>query len=68
MIYFSGMTKDFTPIYKRYKGRWVAMDDGFAKVVVSGQTSSTVYQKAKKKGYKIPNVFRVPSNLNAFIG
>jgi len=62
------MTKDLTPIYKKYKGKWVAMDDNFAKVLVSGNTSSSVYQKAKKLGYKIPNLFRVPSNLNAYIG
>ena len=62
------MTKDFTPIYKKYKGKWVAMDKTFTKVVVSGKTSSTVYQKAKKMGYKVPNIFKVPSNLTAFIG
>jgi len=44
------------------------MDDRFAKVVVSGKTSSFVYRKAKKMGYKVPNIFRVPSNLTAFIG
>lgn len=62
------MTKDLTPIYKKYRGKWVAMNDQFTKVVVSGKRSSTVYQKAKKMGYKIPNMFRVPSNLTAFIG
>jgi len=62
------MTKDLTPIYRKYKGKWVAMDDNFVKVVVSGKTSSSVYQKAKKLGYEIPNIFRVPSNLNAYIG
>ncbi|KKR61573.1 MAG: hypothetical protein UU02_C0057G0011 [Candidatus Woesebacteria bacterium GW2011_GWA1_40_43] len=53
------MTKDLTPVYKKYKGKWVAMDDRFAKVVVSGKTSSFVYRKAKKMGYKVPNIFRV---------
>ena len=62
------MTKDFTPIYKKYKGKWVAMNDGFTKVIVAGTTSSSVYQKARKQGYKIPNIFRVPSSLNAYIG
>ena len=62
------MTKDLTYVYKNYKGKWVAMDNSFVKVVVSGNTSSAVYQKAKKMGYKIPNIFRVPSNLNAYIG
>lgn len=62
------MTKDLSLVYKKYKGRWVAMDDHFSKVVVSGKTSSVVYQKAKKLGYKVPNLFLVPSNLTAFIG
>lgn len=62
------MTKDLTPIYKKYKGRWVAMDDNFRKVIISGKTSSSVYESAKKMGYKIPNIFKVPSDLTAFIG
>ena len=62
------MTKDLTPIYKTYKGKWVAMDESFSKVVVSGKTSSFVYKEARKKGYEIPNLFRVPSSLAGFIG
>jgi len=62
------MTKDLTSVYKNYKGKWVAMDNDFAKVVVAGNTSTAVYQRAKKLGYQIPNVIRVPSNLNAYIG
>lgn len=62
------MTKDLTPVYKKYKGKWVAMGDRFVKVVASGKSSSFVYQKAKKMGYKVPNILRVPSNLTAFIG
>lgn len=62
------MTKDLTSVYKNYKGKWVAMDNSFVKVVVAGNTSSVVYQKAKKLGYQIPNIIRVPSNLNAYIG
>ena len=62
------MTKDLTSVYKKYKGKWVAMDDSFLKVVVAGKTSSFVYQKAKKMGYKVPNIFQVPSDLTAFVG
>lgn len=62
------MTKDLTPIYKKYKGRWVATTDGFIKVIASGSSAVLVYNKAKRLGYKVPNLFRVPSNLNAYIG
>ena len=62
------MTKDLTSVYKKYKGKWVAMNDSFTEVLVSGKTSSFVFQKAKKMGYKVPNIFQVPSNLTAFVG
>jgi len=62
------MTKDFTLIYKEYKGKWVAMNEGFNKVIASGATAKLVYKKAKHMGYEIPNLFKVPSNLNAYIG
>jgi hypothetical protein len=52
------VTKDLTPVYKKYKGKWVAMDDGFAKVVVSGKTSLFVYQKAKKWVIRSPTFSR----------
>lgn len=62
------MTKNFTPIYKKYMGQWVAMSDGFNKVVASGSSAKIVYKKAKNLGYEVPNLFKVPSNLNAYIG
>ena len=62
------MTNDLTGVYKKYKGKWVATDDAFKKVIASGSTSSYVYQKAKKLGFSIPNIFRVPSDLDAYIG
>lgn len=68
LCYNKSMTKDLTNVYKKYKGKWVAMDNNFAKVVLSGNSSSSVYRRAQKKGYKTPNLFRVPSNLNGFIG
>lgn len=62
------MTKDFTPIYKKFKGKWVAMNDGFNAVVASGSDAKKVYKKAKDMGYEIPNLFKVPLNLNVYIG
>jgi hypothetical protein len=62
------MTNDLTGVYKKYKGKWVAMDDSFKKVVASGNSAKNVYSKAKKSGFEIPNLFKVPSNLNAYVG
>lgn len=62
------MTKDFTNIYKKYKGKWVAMNEGFNKVVASGSNAKVLYKKAQKMGYEVPNLFKVPSNNNAYIG
>lgn len=62
------MTIDLTPIYKKHKGKWVALNDNYSNVVASGNTAPQVYKIAKQKGYKIPKLFKVPSNLTAYIG
>ena len=62
------MTKDLTPIYKKYKGRWVALDKDYKTVIASGNSAKLVYQKAKKKSKNLPRLFKVPSSLTPYIG
>lgn len=62
------MTKDLTSVYKKYKGSWVAFDKDYSRVIASGKNASTVFNKAKKKTNKTPKLFKVPSNLTAYIG
>ena len=62
------MSKDWSKIYKKYKGLWVALADDELTVLSSGQKLSEVILKAKKKGNKDPIMMRVPDNMNAYVG
>lgn len=62
------MAIDWTKIYKKYKGLWVALKDDEKTVVASGTTAKQVWQKAQKKGYKNPILFRVPTEILPYVG
>ncbi len=57
------MAKDWSKIYNRYRGKWVALKDDETTVVGSGQTAKTALASAQRKGFKQPILFRVPSKL-----
>jgi hypothetical protein len=59
---------DWTKIYKKYKGLWVALKKDNKTVIASGQTLKEAIEKAKKKGYKEPILFRVPTEIIPYIG
>jgi hypothetical protein len=59
---------DWTKIYKKYKGLWVALKKDNKTVIASGQTLKEAVEKAKKKGYKEPILFRVPTEIIPYIG
>jgi hypothetical protein len=67
-LYNINMSKDWSKIYKKYKGLWVALADDELTVLSSGQKLSEVILKAKKKGNKDPIMMRVPDNMNAYVG
>jgi Family of unknown function (DUF5678) len=60
--------KDWTDIYKRYKGLWVAMKDDEQTVVASASTLKEAADKAKKQGYNKPILMRVPEEMTYFVG
>ena len=62
------MSKDWTKIYKKYKGLWVAMLDDEQTVVGSGKTLKEAISKAHKKGYPDPIMNRMPDNLSPYVG
>ncbi len=62
------MTKDWTKIYKKYKGLWVALADDEATVLGFGATAKEAIAKAQKKTTKTPFLTRMPENLSAYIG
>ena len=50
---------DFVYICKKLKGKWVALSNK-GEVIASGIDAKKVFDEAKKKGYKIPILFKVP--------
>lgn len=61
-------TVDWTPIYKKYKGLWVALKDDEITVISSGQTLKETAKKATEKGFDNPIYMQVPKKLNYFVG
>ena len=60
--------KDLTPVYKKYKGQWVALKDDEVSVIANGEKAKDVWEKAVKKGFKNPIIFKVPSKLMPYVG
>lgn len=62
------MAIDWTNICKKYKGLWVGLKDDEKTVVASGKTVRDVMEKAQKKGYPKPILFRVPIKIIPYVG
>jgi len=62
------MAIDWTKIYKKYKGLWVALKKDEKTVIASGEKIKEVIEKAKKKGYKEPILFKVPEEIIPYVG
>lgn len=62
------MATDWTKLYKKYKGLWVALEDDEITVIASGKTLREVAEKAKKKGCKVPIVHKVPAEMIPYVG
>jgi len=48
------MAIDWTKIYQKYKGLWVALEKDEKTVIASGRTAKEVWEKAKKCGFEKP--------------
>lgn len=59
---------DWTQIYKKYKGLWVALEDDEITVISSGKTAKEVWNKAQQKGFNEPILMNVPKKLTYFVG
>lgn len=62
------MAIDWTRIYKKYKGLWVALKDDEKTVVASGKTAKEAWDKAQKKGIDRPILTRMPPKLVSYVG
>lgn len=59
---------DWSEIYKKYKGKWVALEDDEKTVVSSGDTAKEALEAAKQKGFTNPILTKMPSDLLPFVG
>ena len=62
------MATDWSKIYKKYKGLWVALKDDEKTVIGSGKTAKEAFAKAEKKGYTKPILTRMPEELVTYVG
>lgn len=62
------MSIDWSKIYAKYKGLWVALKDDYTTVIASGKTAKEALRLAEKKGASNPFLTRVPKKLVPFAG
>lgn len=62
------MKINWTEIYKKHKGLWVALDKDETTILSSSKSLERALSDAKKKGYKDPIVTKVPTDLISYIG
>ena len=60
--------KDWTKLYKKYKGLWVALADDEETVMGSGKTAKEAWDKARERGYQKPIMARMPEQLTTYVG
>lgn len=58
---------DFTFLYKKYPGRWVALDNDEKSVLGTGKTAREAIRESKKNGGDCPILHRVPSKISLSI-
>ena len=62
------MAKDWTKIYKKYKGLWVALANDEETVLGVGKTVKKAVQQARKKTDKTPFLTHIPKELSPYVG
>ncbi len=58
---------DLSPVYKKYKGEWVALKEDNLSVISHGKDLVAVKETATKKGYTGAVYFKVPTKLIAYV-
>lgn len=62
------MAIDWKPIYKKYRGQWVALDDDEVTVIASGKTALEALVAAQQAGKEKPILAQMPENLLPYVG
>ena len=59
---------DWKPIYKKYRGQWVALDDDEVTVLASGKTAIEALAAAQRAGKQKPILAQMPEKLLTYVG
>jgi len=59
---------DWTKLYEKYKGLWVALDADNETVVGKGATVEQALEEAKSKGFAEAAITYIPQEVIAFAG
>jgi len=62
------MAIDWTKIYKKYRGLWVALADDEQTVLGSGKTAKQALSQARSGGCESPILTRMPENIVSYVG
>ena len=62
------MPTDWTGLFKRYKGLWVALADDEMTVIASASTAKEALATSTANGSPDPILYRVPDTLEVFAG
>ena len=66
--YYICMPIDWTKIYHKYKGLWVALAEDEVTVLGAGKTVQEAIAEAKKKSDKTPYLTLVPEKMVSYVG
>ena len=61
------MAIDWTDLFTRYKGQWVALEDDETTVIAHGKDARKVWDEARKTVAK-PILMQVPTDLMPYVG
>ncbi|MEK7592430.1 MAG: DUF5678 domain-containing protein [Patescibacteria group bacterium] len=62
------MAINWTKIYKKYKGMWIALKRDEKTVIASADSAKAVYGRAIKNGFENPIISFVPSQITPMVG
>ncbi len=62
------MSINWTNIFNKHKGQWVALDTDEQTVLGVGRTAKEALAKAKENGYQSPILTHMPEEIVSFVG
>ncbi|MBU1323486.1 hypothetical protein KKE48_00310 [Patescibacteria group bacterium] len=60
--------KDWTHLFPKFAGLWVAFGKDEETVVSSAKSLKNTVKRAEEKGFKMPLLFKVPSEFLPYVG